>query len=546
MGAPSRETAAALLVLAGGLIAPPSPAQTAFNVTLVERQPFVDAADVAGAGDLAFVALREGGLAIVDLSVVGFPDVVSVWQHPTAEMDIVDARPQGSMVWAANQSNDTFSVVGIDVSDPANPVTVVELGAPEILPKVHNLAVDDTHLYLAGFGDGQGNHIVDVTDPANPVVVATIEVGMHDNAIVDDRLYTSGGYDGFFLHDVSDPANPVLLTSWTANTADTLYYTHNAWPIDETHVLVTEEVQLPADDGSFTQGSVRILDIGDLESPTEVWRWRSASAVADPLVTPHNGFVVDGFLYLSHYQDGLKVFDVSDPAAPVEVGFYDTFPDPPSALFEGCWGNDPFGGPDRILLSDRAHGLFRVAFNGARKAALAGVVRDADTLDPIDGARVESLTALRFDLAASNGAYRLDTGAGDHAIRVSAPGYLPHVEIVALGDLATVILDVDLPSQTVDVAISPPSPVRVGPPVPNPFRAETRFTAWSVDGGQIEVFDAAGRRVRTFNLQPTPAEGRALTWDGRSDAGVRVPAGVYFVGGPGIGSGGVRRVLRVP
>jgi len=404
---------APFLLLAATLCVAGSPhAQTAFNVTLEEYKAFVNAADVAGRGDLAFVALRENGLAIVDLSVPGFPEVVSVWQHPTAEMDIVDARPQGTMVWAANQSNDTFSVAGIDVSDPANPVTVVELGAPEVLPKVHNLAVDDTHLYLAAFGDGQGNHIVDVTDPANPVVEATIEVGMHDNAIVGDLLYTSGGYDGFFLHDVSDRANPVLLTSWTANTPDTLYYTHNAWPIDDTHVLVTEEVQLPADDGSFTQGSVRVLDIGDLENPTEVWRWRSASAVADPLVTPHNGFVVDGFLTLSHYQDGLKIFDVSDPARPVEVGFYDTFPDPPAALFEGCWGVDPFGGLDRILLSDRARGLFRVSFNGARKATLDGVVRDASTLEPIDGARVASLTAVRFDVSAPDGTYVLDTGAG--------------------------------------------------------------------------------------------------------------------------------------
>ena len=36
------------------------------------------------------------------------------------------------------------------------------------------------------------------------------------------------------------------------------------------------------------------------------------------------------FLYLAHYQDGLKILDVSVPTDPVELAFYDTYPTTPT------------------------------------------------------------------------------------------------------------------------------------------------------------------------------------------------------------------------
>lgn len=528
------------------LLAATAGAQTSFNTALEGHEGLTDAADVSAEGDLAFVALRSAGLAILDLSVPGIPFVVGTWQHPTATMDIVDARPLDGVLWLANQSNDTFALVGLDIADPANPVVIAELGAPEIQPRVHNLAASGDHLFLAAFGDGQANHVVDVSDPHAPVVVATLEVGMHDNAVVGDRLYTAGGYDGLFVYDITTPADPILLTSWTANTPDTLYYTHNAYPLADDHVIVTEEVQLPADDGSFTQGSVRVLDIGDLSNPVEVWRWRSTSAREDPLVTPHNAFAVGDFVYLSHYQDGLKIFDVSDPTSPVEVAFYDTYPDPPGALFEGNWGVDPFQGMDRIFLSDRRHGFFHVSFNGARKATLQGTVRDQDSLAPIHGARVESFTALRHTVTGPDGGYRIDTGAADHAIYVSAPGYIPRSQVVSLGDLATVTLDFELPPQTVG-ANAPSSPtVWVGPPAPNPFRTLTGIPVRAENGGEIAVFDAVGRRVRTLLVPPSGSDPIEVTFDGRDHRGGPLGAGVYFLEGLGATPRTSRRVVLTP
>jgi hypothetical protein len=59
----------------------------------------------------------------------------------------------------------------------------------------------------------------------------------------------------------------------------------------------------------------------------------------------------------------------------------------------------------------------------------------------------------------------------------------------------------------------------------------------------VEVFDPAGRRVRTLLAgEPLEAGTRALVWDGRDDAGRALGAGLYFVAAR---AGGERSVVRV-
>jgi hypothetical protein len=68
--------------------------------------------------------------------------------------------------------------------------------------------------------------------------------------------------------------------------------------------------------------------------------------------------------------------------------------------------------------------------------------------------------------------------------------------------------------------------------VPNPFTASTSF-AYEVSGDaaqvDIAVYDVAGKLVRKV-VSGVQAAGRyTAAWDGRSDEGVRVIRGVYFV-----------------
>lgn len=71
---------------------------------------------------------------------------------------------------------------------------------------------------------------------------------------------------------------------------------------------------------------------------------------------------------------------------------------------------------------------------------------------------------------------------------------------------------------------------RLGAARPNPFTASTTivFEVPVSDDVTVQVFNAQGERVRTLAMGRHAAGTHRVTWDGRSDAGVRVPSGVYF------------------
>jgi hypothetical protein len=64
---------------------------------------------------------------------------------------------------------------------------------------------------------------------------------------------------------------------------------------------------------------------------------------------------------------------------------------------------------------------------------------------------------------------------------------------------------------------------------PNPFTASTRIGFTLPQGGRVKlnVYDVAGRRMRTLADHELPAGRHDLVWDGRDDGGRRVAAGNY-------------------
>ncbi len=68
--------------------------------------------------------------------------------------------------------------------------------------------------------------------------------------------------------------------------------------------------------------------------------------------------------------------------------------------------------------------------------------------------------------------------------------------------------------------------------VPNPFNPKTdiRFTVGGTTAmnAVIDIFDASGRRVRTLVAGDLAPGSQSVSWDGRSDSGNTVSAGVYL------------------
>jgi photosystem II stability/assembly factor-like uncharacterized protein len=66
---------------------------------------------------------------------------------------------------------------------------------------------------------------------------------------------------------------------------------------------------------------------------------------------------------------------------------------------------------------------------------------------------------------------------------------------------------------------------------PNPFKKTTniRLTMSQPANVSLDVYDIAGRKVRSLKSGGIPAGTIDIVWDGRNDAGVRVASGTYFV-----------------
>jgi hypothetical protein len=107
------------------------------------------------------------------------------------------------------------------------------------------------------------------------------------------------------------------------------------------------------------------------------------------------------------------------------------------------------------------------------------------------------------------------------------------------------------------IGIGVPAPAGVGDATvprlalsvaPNPGRGALRFTV-DADGAGVQrltVRDVQGRRVRRLAEGWSPAGSRIVAWDGRGDAGARLPAGVYLVTLELAGRAASRRVTLLP
>ncbi len=81
--------------------------------------------------------------------------------------------------------------------------------------------------------------------------------------------------------------------------------------------------------------------------------------------------------------------------------------------------------------------------------------------------------------------------------------------------------------------VSPETPiklVRLQQNSPNPFNplTEIKYTVPRDGHVDLAVYDLSGRRIRTLVSETVPEGERAVTWNGRNDAGQLVPSGMYF------------------
>ncbi|MGB1198513.1 MAG: choice-of-anchor B family protein [Thalassotalea sp.] len=128
-------------------------------------------------------------------------------------------------------------------------------------------------------------------------------------------------------------------------------YVHSGWGTEnQQFILLHDEFD---EQRANLNTTVRIFSIENLKAPVQVGQWTGPTRAID-----HNGFVRGNRYYMSNYTRGLTVLDISDPANPKQVGFFDTFPTSDDANFNGAWGVYPYLPSGNIIVSDIDSGLY--------------------------------------------------------------------------------------------------------------------------------------------------------------------------------------------
>jgi len=292
--------------------------------------------------------------------------------------------------------------------DPEHPVLVKTYTGT--FNQEHTVSVDTTRslLILNGTrlnGIQTGMRILSLADPENPVEVGAYQTDyVHDSWVRSDTLFASGITTGtMHVVDFSNPSNPFDITDFTYSGART----HSAETSPNGRYLyVCDEMNY---------GTLKVFDIADIFFHPMV-----REMTVNPISIVHNVHVRGETAYVAWYTEGVHLFDLHDPAMPVEWGWYDTYGSF-SGGFHGVWevsANFPSG---TFIASDIENGLF--IFRATKNYGWVKLVVKNAAQSPVSGVDVTALGEADSTQTQGLGTAGLALTPGMHMLRVKKYGY---------------------------------------------------------------------------------------------------------------------------
>lgn len=305
------------------------------------------------------------------LAVVGLLAACGDNLAPQGRFEIVGHSDLGALgMWSAiaiagdtayvGSRNDAKGIQIVDISDPAAPAIVGEVGPPEgiagmsarelrVVPERNLLIVlnlrcsPDLH-GCSGAGEGENLRFFDISDPRAPRVLSTYAVNgtmfrprsPHEFYVWSDEtrvlVYVTAppASPSLEVIDATDPTAPVRVTAWDPGMAGLMKHSGG----DD----ILHSISISADGThaylSHQQSGLLVADVSALPEITLVTP-PEAALTWEPALTmgPHSAVSLDGRdillvteeIYPMPFGTGcpwghLHVVDIGDPAAPVEVG----------------------------------------------------------------------------------------------------------------------------------------------------------------------------------------------------------------------------------
>lgn len=343
-------------------------------------------ADLFGDGNIAVQGSYYcRGAFIYDISNPDVP-VLANWYNPGNNQQFLEAIVVGNRAYFGSGNGGGVHIV--DVTSPYNPILLGTVDSTHGTGhnSIHEMMVvpQGNSTFLIENYNSTGVlpvKVIDVTDPGAPVLKWSFSAQdngwIHAMHIRGNRMYTSE-YSGanVEIYDISNLATqaPALLGKVVSNTTN-----HSSWTSEDGKYLYSCRETF--------DGDLRVYDVQNPAAPFLI-RSIKAADLGINAITPHNPVVMGNYLYVSWYQAGIQVFDISDPTFPKRVGQYGTFAptfaptdaqidalkaDGPwdaicgspngftssvlPGTYDGNWAVYPFLGQNKILAGDLTNGL---------------------------------------------------------------------------------------------------------------------------------------------------------------------------------------------
>ncbi len=435
----ARITRSAFLVLLLYLAPAPSAAQQSRNVTLLAHMNNYSGYSscwsyVHNDGREYAFELARSGAAVVRLTDPEHPVQVAFFNLVDSEWH--EGRQYREWFYVTTELKDfgrsATGLTIINMQDPDNPRVVASYHS--VLWGAHTIDIDTARgfLYAAGgSGDaGSGTYIYSLADPENPTLLTVYGDGfqnyVHTIHVQGMRGYASVQNQSVVrILDLTDPAHPVTLAEFqtpggTTPGATVRGHTHSAWPsTDDRFLYVSDE----------TSGvGLYVYDIQDLGNIRQVYRFEGMPA----RTIAHDPVVRGDLLFASYYAAGARVYNVSNPAWPVEIGYYDIFQGRDGG-FVGCWEVAPLYPSGIFVASDTQTGLYVFRLNASYGIVRGTVAQAPNNGPPIPGAIVAQSSAGLSTVSFTDGRYAIAVApSGSVSLSASQFAYRPETRVLSV------------------------------------------------------------------------------------------------------------------
>ncbi|MEO0068003.1 MAG: hypothetical protein ABIK23_02575 [candidate division WOR-3 bacterium] len=299
--------------------------------------------DVQVRDTFAYIAWEDAGLRIWNVKDPTAPFEVGVFPGQTRHLEVIDTL--AFVIRQRNNHNESLYI--LNVADPAQ-IRVLSRCRGDLAAVFGNRCYLVNPVSTGPYPTPDTITILDITDPASPIVLGRFS-GFHSStegiAVQGNYVYTGIRGQGLQIFDVSDPTMPRLVSQ-----IDSSWRVFRVWVSSDSiaYLACTNGPVLRIVDVSSPQNLVQIglihttgnglaITVRDtlafLVCSTDVWILNVADprspqriAVISSRATPWALALERNLLFIPYTYNGwgVRICDISDPARPESLSFFDT------------------------------------------------------------------------------------------------------------------------------------------------------------------------------------------------------------------------------